>query len=136
MIAELLTPTGAAYVLTAAVFVYYILPYLQLWRLRDIPSPGFAAFSNLWLMLQARQGHRFITVDNAHKKHGKLVRIAPRHISIADDEAIQAVYGHGNGFLKAYVSSFLHYSPRQSTSSADANSANKTTLQKKLITIQ
>ncbi|BAE60506.1 unnamed protein product [Aspergillus oryzae RIB40] len=101
MIAELLTPTGAAYVLTAAVIVYYILPYLQLWRLRDIPSPGFAAFSNLWLMLQYRKGNRFVTVDNAHKKYGKLVRIAPRHVSIADDEAIQAIYGHGNGFLKA-----------------------------------
>ncbi|KAE8384363.1 cytochrome P450-domain-containing protein [Aspergillus alliaceus] len=73
----------------------------RLWRLRDIPSPGFAAFSNLWLMLQARHGKRFLVVDEEHKKRGKLVRIAPRHISIADDEAIQAVYGHGNGFLKA-----------------------------------
>lgn len=82
---------------------YYLVPYLQRSRLRDIPSPGVAAFTNLWLLLQARQGKRFISVDQAHAKYGKLVRIAPSHVSIADDAAINAVYGHGNGFLKAYV---------------------------------
>jgi hypothetical protein len=102
MIVDLLSPVGA-YLLLALAAAYYIVPYLQLWRLRDIPSPGFAAFSNLWLMLQARKGSRFLSVDEAHKKNGKLVRIAPRHVSVADDAAIQAIYGHGNGFLKAYV---------------------------------
>ncbi|KAJ5273687.1 Benzoate 4-monooxygenase [Penicillium angulare] len=80
---------------------YFLVPYLQRSRLRDIPSPSFAAFSNLWLLLQARQGKRFLSVDAAHKKYGKLVRIAPKHVSVADDEAITAIYGHGNGFLKA-----------------------------------
>ncbi|KAE8354196.1 cytochrome P450-domain-containing protein [Aspergillus coremiiformis] len=101
MIAALLSPTGAAYALVAALVVCYLAPYLRLCRLRDIPSPGLAAFSNLWLFLQARKGKRFLAVDSAHQKYGKLVRIAPRQISIADDEAIQAIYGHGNGFLKA-----------------------------------
>lgn len=101
MITEILTPQNTGYVLLGLLTAYYIIPYLQTWHLHDIPSPGFAAFSNLWLLLQARQGHRFLKVDEAHKKHGKLVRIAPGHISIADDGAIQAVYGHGNGFLKA-----------------------------------
>ncbi|RAL13529.1 cytochrome P450 [Aspergillus homomorphus CBS 101889] len=101
MIADLLAPQATPYLLLGLVAVYYLLPYLQTWRLRDIPSPGFAAFSNFWLLLQARRGHRFLVVDEAHKRYGKLVRIAPRHVSIADDDAIQAVYGHGNGFLKA-----------------------------------
>jgi benzoate 4-monooxygenase len=29
------------------------------------------------------------------------VRIQPNHVSVADDKAIPAIYGHGNGFLKA-----------------------------------
>ncbi|KAL2843326.1 cytochrome P450 [Aspergillus pseudoustus] len=98
---ELITPANIAYALAGLLAAYYILPYLKTWRLSDIPAPGLAAFTNFWLLLQTRKGHRFLVVDEAHKKHGKLVRIAPRQVSIADDAAIQAVYGHGNGFLKA-----------------------------------
>ncbi|PWY89076.1 p450-domain-containing protein [Aspergillus heteromorphus CBS 117.55] len=100
MLALLLSPYGV-YLGLAALAVYYIVPYVQRWHLHDIPSPGFASVSNLWLLLQTRRGHRFKTIDDAHKQHGKLLRIAPRHTSIADDAAIQAVYGHGNGFLKS-----------------------------------
>jgi len=83
------------------VIAYFILPYLQRSRLRDIPAPSYAAFTNFWLFLQTRQGKRYLSVDQAHAKYGKLVRISPTQVSIADDEAITAVYGHGNGFLKA-----------------------------------
>ncbi|KAL3433276.1 cytochrome P450-domain-containing protein [Aspergillus tetrazonus] len=98
---ENITPERIALALLGLLAAYYVVPYLQTWRLSDIPAPGLAAWTNFWLLLQTRLGHRFISVDNAHKKYGKLVRIAPRHISIADDAAIQAVYGHGNGFLKS-----------------------------------
>ena len=95
----LLTP----YSLIAVPILYYLLPYLRNWSIRDVPGPPLARFSNLWLLLQCRQGKRFLAVDQAHKKYGKLVRIQPNHVSIADDKAIQQIYGHGNGFLKAYV---------------------------------
>ncbi|TQS34141.1 hypothetical protein Golomagni_05488 [Golovinomyces magnicellulatus] len=82
--------------------LYYILPYFTLYsKLRSISGPFFARFSNLWLLIQARRGRRYLSVDNAHKKYGKLVRIQPNHISIADEAAISQVYGHGNGFLKS-----------------------------------
>lgn len=97
----LISVETAPYLLGGLLAVYFLLPYLQKWRLHDIPAPGLAAFTNLWLLLQARQGKRFLSVDAAHKKYGKLVRIAPKHISIADDAAVPLIYGHGNGFLKA-----------------------------------
>ncbi|KAL5360552.1 cytochrome P450 [Aspergillus floccosus] len=100
MIADL-AAVNPAYLLLAAVAAYFILPYLKRWHLRSIPTPSVAGFTNLWLLIQARKGNRFEVVDNLHKKHGKLVRLAPRHVSIADDAAINAIYGHGNGFLKA-----------------------------------
>lgn len=103
----LVSTESAPFILLGLVVAYFLVPYLQRAHLRDIPSPGLAAFTNLWLLLQARQGKRYLSVDQAHKKKGKLVRIAPRHISIADDNAIQTVYGHGNGFLKAYVLNFF-----------------------------
>ena len=79
---------------------YYLLPYIRNASLRKYPSPFPAAFTNLWLMYQARRGRRYLAVDEAHKKYGKFVRIQPNHVSIADADAIPLVYGHGNGFLK------------------------------------
>lgn len=79
---------------------YYLLPWLRNKNLRDIPGVRVAAFSNLWLLYQCRKGKRYIAVNEAHKKYGTLVRIQPNHVSVADDQAINAIYGHGNGFLK------------------------------------
>ena len=91
------------YLLLLAPLLYYVLPYFRSWSLRRIPAPFPAAFSNLWLMYQCRRGSRYLAVDRAHKRYGKMVRIQPNHISIADPDAIQIIYGHGNGFLKRYL---------------------------------
>ncbi|KAK4202069.1 cytochrome P450 [Triangularia verruculosa] len=88
--------------LVAAFFVYYLYPYFVTYgHLRRIPAPFPAQFTNWWLLLVARRGDRYLTVDELHKKHGTVVRIQPNHVSINDDAAINVIYGHGNGFLKS-----------------------------------
>lgn len=99
-ITMILTVFLTPYTLILLPILYYILPYLRNWQIKDIPSPFPAAFTNLWLLFQARQGKRYLAVDNAHKKYGKLVRIQPHHVSVADADAIPVIYGHGNGMLK------------------------------------
>ena len=90
------------YTIPVALALFFLVPYFTSnTALKDIPGPFAAKFSNLWLLLQARQGKRYLSVDQAHKKYGKLVRIQPNHVSIADDGAINTIYGHGNGFLKS-----------------------------------
>lgn len=54
-------------------------------------------------MSVCRRGNRYKVVDELHHKMGPLVRIQPNHVSVADEEAIAIIYGHGNGFLKSYV---------------------------------
>lgn len=77
-----------------ALLLYYVVPYFTTYSaLQGIPGPFFAKFTNLWLLAQARQGFRYKSVDDAHKKHGKLVRIQPDHVSVADADAVQAIYG-------------------------------------------
>ncbi|KAG8626585.1 hypothetical protein KVT40_005530 [Elsinoe batatas] len=94
--------------LLALPIVLYILPYIKNKAILDIPGPFPAPFTNLWLMYQCRRGRRYQAVDEAHKKYGKLVRLQPHHVSIADASAINAVYGHGNGFLKSeYYDAFV-----------------------------
>lgn len=85
----------------ALLLAYYLYPYfVQYAALKDIPAPFPAQFSNLWLLSVVRRGVRYEVVDELHKKLGPVVRIQPNHVSVADDEAIQVIYGHGNGFLK------------------------------------
>jgi benzoate 4-monooxygenase len=81
-------------------FLYFLLPYIRNRSLRSVPGPLPAALSNLWLMYQCRRGRRYQAVDELHKRYGKVVRIQPNHVSIADDNAIAIIYGHGNGWLK------------------------------------
>ncbi|KOS19311.1 Benzoate 4-monooxygenase [Escovopsis weberi] len=88
--------------LSASLIASYLYPYFVTHsHLRGIPAPFFARFSNLWLLAVCRQGRRYLAVDELHRKHGKFVRLQPDHVSVNDDEAIGAIYGHGNGFLKA-----------------------------------
>ncbi|KAH7106148.1 benzoate 4-monooxygenase [Auriculariales sp. MPI-PUGE-AT-0066] len=82
--------------------IYYAHAYFITYApLRGIPAPFPAQFSNLWLLSVCRRGRRYEIVDQLHKKLGTVVRIQPNHVSVADEEAIQAIYGHGNGFLKS-----------------------------------
>ncbi|KAI1184949.1 cytochrome P450 [Nemania serpens] len=85
-----------------AIIAYYAYPYFVTYaRIRGVPAPFPAQFTNWWLLYACRRGKRYRIVDEVHKKLGPVVRIQPNHISVADDEAIQIIYGHGNGFLKA-----------------------------------
>ena len=95
-LASLISP----YSLLLLPVVFYLLPYIRSHAIRDIPGPYVAAFSNFWLLYQCRRGRRFQTIDNAHKTYGKLVRVQPNHVSIADHEAISIIYSHGGGWLK------------------------------------
>lgn len=91
--------------LAGALVASYLYQYFVTYApLRRFAAPFPAQFSNLWLLSVCRRGDRYATVDKLHKKLGKFVRIQPNHVSIADDEAINLVYGHSNGFLKSYGS--------------------------------
>lgn len=84
--------------------LYYVIPYFTTYKyLASVPGPLVAKFSNLWVASGARRGKKFEIVDQAHREHGKVVRIGFNHVSIADERGLNVVYGHGNGFLKEYA---------------------------------
>ncbi|KAM0695713.1 hypothetical protein Q7P36_004195 [Cladosporium allicinum] len=94
--------------LLALPLLFFILPYMRNWSIQDVPGPFFAKFTNLWYLYECRLCRRYMTVHNAHAKYGKLVRVQPNQVSIADPDAIPIVYGHGTGFLKAdYYDAFV-----------------------------
>ena len=61
-------------------------------RLSSIPGPFAANFTDLWrYWSQNSPGHASRLVE-LHRKHGKLVRIGPNHISISDPASVPIVY--------------------------------------------
>jgi benzoate 4-monooxygenase len=99
---NLLSSPWAPAVALTGLILFYLYPYFVTFAaLRKIPAPFPAQFSDLWLLSVCRRGNRYLTVHELHKKLGPVVRIQPNHVSINDDEAINAIYGHGNGFLKS-----------------------------------
>ncbi|KAL4737147.1 cytochrome P450 [Aspergillus similis] len=76
-----------------------------LWRrfgsgLRGIPGPALAKCTRLWKLHSVWKGDHHLTEINLHRQHGPLVRIGPRHVSVADPKAIPVIYGLNKGFTK------------------------------------
>ncbi|KAI6846115.1 Benzoate [Hortaea werneckii] len=96
------------WVLLALPVLYFLLPYLRNFQIQDVPGPFLAKFTNLWYLYECRLCRRYMTVHKLHEKYGKLVRVQPNQVSIADPTAIPVVYGHGTGFLKSdYYDAFV-----------------------------
>lgn len=111
-------PTVLTLLLSTVVFVHLVPFIADPFSQRRIPGPFLAKFSDLWLGWVTSHGHRSDVVHELHKKYGTvpmstrgcniidagegpLVRLAPNHVSVANPDALQIVYAHGNGSLKS-----------------------------------
>ncbi len=86
----------------------YVLPLLFLvhfgsnyWRLRHIPGPILAKFSDSWRLHAVWRGNAEITYFKLHKQYGDVVRVGPNCVSISKPDVIPDIYGIGKGFVKA-----------------------------------
>lgn len=70
-------------------------------KLRRFPAPGLAAFTPLWIFYHSLSRKRYLTVFEAHKKLGPVVRLAPRLLSFSDPQACKEIYGHSAPVVKA-----------------------------------
>ncbi|KAF7193659.1 Cytochrome P450 monooxygenase [Pseudocercospora fuligena] len=69
--------------------------------INHIKGPFWAAFTDLWRMLDVWNGHAETTHIRLHQKYGKLVRLGPRCVSVSDPKAIKIIYGFNSGFIKS-----------------------------------
>ncbi|KAI5363235.1 putative cytochrome P450 [Septoria linicola] len=68
----------------------------------DVPGPSIARFTRLWEFYHAAYSEDSESVlQELHRKHGNVVRVAPNRYSITDPAAIQLVYGAGSKFCKS-----------------------------------
>ncbi|KAF2105120.1 cytochrome P450 [Rhizodiscina lignyota] len=91
----LLFPALAALVFIR--FLYNVFRHDLYW----IPGPFFVRFSNIWRFIEM---YRARYADNAvalHHKYGKIVRTGPNHVSVADPDMIDQIYGHRQDYPKS-----------------------------------
>ncbi|CAE6373511.1 unnamed protein product [Rhizoctonia solani] len=86
----------------AILAAYYVVPYLldpYDYR-RRFSGPWLASFTNWWMASTIDNNCHSDVICRLHSKYGTFMRIGPNHISIADPEAHEAVYGHSSGLTK------------------------------------
>lgn len=69
-------------------------------KLRRFPAPGIAAFTPLWIFYHSLSRKRYLTVYEAHRKLGPVIRLAPSHISFSDPQAFKEIYSHSAPVVK------------------------------------
>ncbi|KAJ4288735.1 hypothetical protein N0V88_007269 [Collariella sp. IMI 366227] len=63
-------------------------------RLAGYPGPFLARLTNFYITaLSIKKLHLFEEVQKLHAQYGDYVRLGPRELSIADPEAVKAIYG-------------------------------------------
>ncbi|KAJ1300384.1 hypothetical protein OPQ81_005203 [Rhizoctonia solani] len=103
LMGDLFHPIHCSAALGAFAFAFYVIPYFldpYDYRLR-FPGPRLAGFTNWWLSNLVRTGNHSKVIQELHEQYGTFVRIGPNHISIADPDAHEVVYGHGSRLLKS-----------------------------------
>ncbi|KAI1159581.1 putative benzoate 4-monooxygenase cytochrome P450 [Nemania serpens] len=71
------------------------------WRLRHVPGPFLASFTNFQRMYWVTTKRAHIILQDTHEKYGQVVRIGPNMVSISNPEAIPTVYTTKPGFPKS-----------------------------------
>lgn len=69
--------------------------------LRNIPGPFLARFTRAYYLVKLRQGDFHHVNIDLHKTYGPVVRYAPNHYSLADPQALKAIYTLGASFNKS-----------------------------------
>lgn len=90
-----------SFAITISIYTFTAALALLRSDLRGLPGPAFASISNLPRLLTAWSWQTHETHIALHRRHGKLVRIGPNCVSVADPSAIQTIYGINKGYVKS-----------------------------------
>ncbi|KAH0349341.1 cytochrome P450, partial [Aureobasidium melanogenum] len=68
--------------------------------LADYPGPRLASITGLWRLWHYIIGDWSEIILELHKKYGKVFRLAPNELSVVDESAMKALFGHNTTALK------------------------------------
>lgn len=86
------TPTSTAYAFAAIAVVYFVATTASQWqRLRKVPGPFLAGFTNLWISWTFSKGSD-VPFHDLGRKYGHLVRVAPNLLFSDDPEQLRKMF--------------------------------------------
>jgi cytochrome P450 len=102
--------------------VYVVLSsVLQYWRLRHIPGPSLAAWTDFWLMRHMNSSEKFYDVrKRLHQEYGPVQRYGPNRVMFSDLSAVHSVLPTSNILSKVCKSHILQDLSGADTLKADS----------------
>lgn len=89
--------------------------YRTWWRLRQIPGPLPAKFTNFQRMGWIGTKRAHLILQDMHERYGEVVRIGPNMVSFSNPEAIPTVYPTRPGFPKVCIRILVLHEGNQKT---------------------
>ncbi|KAG9901824.1 cytochrome P450, partial [Aureobasidium melanogenum] len=69
--------------------------------LAQYPGPRLASITGLWRLWHYISGDWSEIILELHKRYGKIVRLAPNELSVVDESAMKALFGHNTAAIKS-----------------------------------
>ncbi|KAI4728001.1 cytochrome P450 [Aureobasidium sp. EXF-10728] len=69
--------------------------------LARFPGPPLASITGLWRFWHYAIGDWSEIILGLHQKYGRIVRLAPNELSVVDESAMKALYGHNTAAIKS-----------------------------------
>ncbi len=88
----MISPAGLVLLALVAAVAYVARVVAASWRLRAIPGPFLARYTDAWRFRAMRSPGWSARLIALHNQHGRLVRLGPNHVSVSDPAAIPIVY--------------------------------------------
>ncbi|EPS29067.1 hypothetical protein PDE_04015 [Penicillium oxalicum 114-2] len=97
-------------------FVYVIARSIyRVWfhPLSSYPGPKLAALTQLWYARHWMGGRYPFAIEEAHRRYGEVVRIAPNELSFNTAQSFNEIYGHTTKDHKPFIKGtfYEHYQP-------------------------
>jgi len=99
------------FVLLSCFVIYtYVIHPAFLSPLARIPNANASVpFSPLWILWKRWSSREVSAIHAAHERHGPIVRLGPREISVNSSEGLRVVYAGGYEKHDFYPNSFDNY---------------------------
>jgi hypothetical protein len=87
---------GVAFLIAARLVVNY-----RRLSSANIPGPMIASITSLWRQRLMQRSSWVQDLDQLHRRYGKLVRLGPNYVSVADAASLPTIYGTTTSWNKA-----------------------------------
>ncbi|KAL3473205.1 cytochrome P450 [Aspergillus californicus] len=98
---------GLSTLLTPKAILLFVVGYAAVhvfrvyWRLRHVPGPFWAKFTNIQRVSWVQTGHAHTIHQAVHEQYGDVARLGPNMVSLADPSLIPTLYPTRMGFPKS-----------------------------------